>query len=393
MAAPNLLHVPSFRAARRRILAVAALALGSVLPLAAQSKPDQVWFLDAAGQTKSFRGVIKVNSLDHTKIEEADGRERTVDSGRVTRVEFGDVPDAFTDGVAYFDRKDFENAAAKFQVAAGDAATRLVVKAAARLHAAQAWMKQAGQDPSAFPQALSQLDAFLAEFPDDRETPQARLLLGRARWLGGDPAGGAQAYAALYAEIDQATATRGYSPSVCYRAGLAAAEATLAAGDVEGARKLFAEVSTAVTTVVAGLEGESPERIGLEHVGVEAHLGEGFCLLAQGSTSQARTFFQGQLSNAPSSGPQRFGARLGLGEALQRDGRYREAQLEFAQVSGLDYTSRDRVARALVGLAECALALPDTDGHKQAKSSLETVRDHYGDTPSALRAQELLKTL
>ena len=124
---------------------------------------------------------------------------------------------------------------------------------------------------------------------------------------------------------------------------------------------------------------------------VSARLGEGFCLLAKGSTSQARTFFQGQLTNASKSSSQRFGARLGLAQALFADGRFREAQIEFAQVSAIDHTDRDRVARALVGLAECSQQLSDSTGRQQAKSWLQTVKDQYGDTPSALRAQELLK--
>ncbi|MEQ1894718.1 MAG: hypothetical protein ABL998_19420, partial [Planctomycetota bacterium] len=122
----------------------------------------------------------------------------------------------------------------------------------------------------------------------------------------------------------------------------------------------------------------------------EARLGEGYCLLASGSLSQAKTFFQGQISAAEKQAARRFGARLGLGEALLAEGSARAAQLEFAQVSAIDHTDQDRTARALVGLAESALAL---NAKNDAKLWLEAVRSQHGDTPAALRAQELLQKL
>ena len=99
------------------------------------------------------------------------------------------------------------------------------------------------------------------------------------------------------------------------------------------------------------------------------------------------------LDGANGNAPLRHGARLGLAEALLAEGKVREAQIQFAQVSAIDHTDRDRVARALVGLAQCSLKLSDKNANQKAKRSLETVRDHYGDTPSVLQAQVLLQTL
>jgi TolA-binding protein len=89
----------------------------------------------------------------------------------------------------------------------------------------------------------------------------------------------------------------------------------------------------------------------------------------------------------------RFGATLGLAEALLAEGKAREAQFLFARISALDYTDRDRVARALVRMAEAAKALADPDYKKQAQAWLGDVLERFGDTPWAARARELLNEI
>jgi len=381
--------------ARSRLRTAALLAaFGTLLPCATASaqRADQVTWIDGAGRTKTWRGTIKENSLTRTVIESG-GRDRNVDSAAVLTVVFGDVTASYANGMAYFDRGDFENAAAQFQLAATDATARDVVKASARLHAAEAWMRRSQEDDSAFQSAVDQLETFFTDYPNNREIPRVRQLLGRAKWLSGDNAGAAEEYRALYGEVQGDQTTTGYSLEICYDAGVAAAQTTLATGDIDGARKLFDSVATALTSVVASIDAASPRRRPLENTLSDARLGEGSCLLASGNNSQAKTFFQGLLSSAPKTGSQRFGAHLGIADTLLADGHFREAEIEFAQVTALDYTSRDRVAKALVGLAECAVKLSDASSRADAKRWLDTVRSEYSDTPSVLRAQELLKDL
>ena len=390
MLAPNPWFRPHFRVPRGLFGGLLATALA--FPAAGQSRSDQVLFLDARGQPRTIRGVIQENSLSRVVVA-ADGRERNVDSGAMQHVEFGDVPPSFDDGVAYFHRSDFEGAARQFQLAATDASARAIVQAAARLRAAQAWIRRGAGDPNAFGLAREEAERFLADHPDDREVPMARALLGRATWLAGDPAAAAEIYRALYQEAQGGDPPTGYTYLDCYAGGLAAARAFLVTGDADAARGLFAELSTGLATVLASVEDGDPSRRALDDVHTAARLGEGYCLLAAGSTSQARTFFQRQLGDARVTDAQRFGAQLGLAEALLAEGDARRAQIEFASVSAIDHTDRDRVARALVGLAECAVRLSDADSRQDAKLWLQTVRDQFGDTPSVLRAQELSQTL
>jgi hypothetical protein len=168
----------------------------------------------------------------------------------------------------------------------------------------------------------------------------------------------------------------------------------LAQRDTLQAREIYSTLESAVPRALARAGGNDNMQSFLRSVESSAKLGEGFCQLASGSVPLAKTFFQGQADAAGVGTPAlRFGARFGLAEALFEEGDYRGAQLAFAQVSAIDHTDRDRVARALVGLARCALRLPDGDGRADAKRWLTIVQESYGDTPAVLAAQELSEGL
>ncbi|MEW6073409.1 MAG: hypothetical protein AB1726_12565 [Planctomycetota bacterium] len=377
-----------------RLFPLAGLLLAGFLAgpaLAQGSRPDQVMWKNPRGDIKVDSGTVTENSLQRTLVETPGGpRERKSDL--VERVIFGDVPTTFLDGTGYFDRGDFANAAAKFKLAAGDANARPVVQAHARLRAAQALMRQGAVDPGAFAQARAEAETFLADFPANREVPAARLLQARATRLGGNDKGAAELYRSLFMEGAGGTPTGGYDLADCHQAGLAAAAAFLAAGETAQAQEIYGTMNAALPEVLARLDAESPDRrifLGLQSL---ARLGEGQVLLATGKAGQAKTFFDGQIKNADINNPDLvYGAHLGLAESMLAEGNHREAQLEFAFVSALDHVSRDRVARALVGLAQCADSLHDSTSAADAKAWLQDVCAHYGDTPAVLRAQEMLQ--
>ena len=386
-------QIPSSRLSRLGLLLALLASLTWPVSAFAQA-PDQVLWSNR-GKISTVTGTVTTNSLTQVVVQTGD-KERELDAADVQQVEFGDVPQTFADGRAYFDRGDYENAAAKFEVAATSPETRAVVQAAARLWAARAWLAFGVRDRTAFEKSAEQATRLIEDFTDNRDVPQARALLGRATWLSGNTQGAAELLTALFTEGSGEAPTPGYPTLVAYRAGLDAAQARLETGeeaDVEVARGLFDSVATGLSSVLAGLEEDAADRRDLERIQTQARLGEGFCLLAAGQTSQAKTFFEGQKSSASMVSAQRFASQLGLGQALLAEGSARQAQIEFAQVSALDHTDRDRVARALVGLAECSLALDSADSRKAAKISLDTILAQYGDTPAVLRAQELSQTL
>jgi TolA-binding protein len=373
------------RASRLAAAGASLLLLCSVA--AAQARPDHVLWRNARGQVNTVVGKVTENSLTEVVVDTGSS-QRKLDGTAVELVEFGDVPQAVTDARAYFERGDFENAAAKYALAAGDGSARAVVRAHARLSAAESWLKHGRGNESALESARKDCELFLSEHPTNRAAPQARLLLGRILRLSGDGPKAAETYAALFREA--AAATPGYPPLVCFRAGLGAGEAYLLVKDAAKARETYLALESAIGTALANLPDGDPLRVEFAAVQSEARLGEGFCLMAAGSLAQAKTFFQGQASGAESNPVKRFGAQLGLGEVLLAEGNARAAQVEFAQVSAIDHTSKDRSARALVGLAESALKL---QAKADAKAWLDAVRTQYGDTPAALKAHELAKNL
>jgi len=377
-------------------LAAASLAGSSATPLSAQeraARPDQVMVRHPrTGAVQTTSGIIEANSLDKLKLTGRNGKEETFDALLVQRVQFGEVPAAFTEAQNYLDRGDYANAAASFSAAAGDDQTRDVVRAAARLRAAETLLLEGATDPSAFDQAASEAGRFIGDHPNNRELPQARMTQARAHHLAGRPAEAAALYRTLYQEASGSSATAGYPLELCYQAGVRAAQAYIEANDVSQGRELYKAVAGALPAVVAEVSDETSAA--LQVLQAQAVLGEGFSMLAEGRASNARAFFESQISAGADAGSAlRYGARHGLAEALFVEGRFREAQLEFAAVSGLDHTDRDRVARCLLGMARCSLSLGESNATSQARKWLEALRDHHGDTPSGPEALEMLKNL
>ena len=304
-------------------------------------------------------------------------------------IRWGDVPASFTDGRARLERGDFENAASLLRDAAGDAATRPVVAAAARLMAAEALMAWGSIDRERYAECIEETGRFLDDHADNREAPRAEWLQARAALLSGDAAGAATRFEALHGKGTGDAPTEGYSKVRCLEAGLQAAQSQLIAGNVGAARTLYTTLASQIGTHVASLDEATTSadvRTRLLTAQGEAACGEGFCLLAEDKLREAETFFGGRMDDAFEAPI----ATLGMAEVHQAQGKLRQAQIGFAKVSAGDHRSRDRVARALLGLAETTSGLADTDAQAMRNRYLEAVRERYGDTPAALRASELL---
>lgn len=375
-------------------LPLAAILLGGLVATDLQAQatqPDQVLSRNSKGTVVTKTGTVKSATLDAVIIEE-DGKDKTIDGEDVVQVLFGTVPQPMVEARTYWGRGDFENAAAKFKVAAGDASATSAVKARARLRAVESFVKLGATDPSAFELARAEAETFVSEFADSRDLPRVRYLLGRSQRLAGDAAAAAETWRGLATDSTGDTKKESYDVVQGFRAGLEAADALVSAGDTTAARDLFLSYDGLLPRAIADAGDDTRTALELQRFQATARLGEGFCMLANGETSQARTFFQGQ-SRGNDGGPaQRFGALLGLGEVHLAEGKHREAQLAFGEVAALDHTNRDRTARALVGLAKASLELPDSTGRADAKSRIQAVLGQYADTPAVLEARSIAKT-
>jgi len=394
------------RLARTSLLALFAATIGAgsalsapVSPQDKPTRPDQVFVRNArTGSVSMVAGTVTTNGLEKVVISVA-GEDKSHRSELVERITWGDVPPSYRDGRTYFERGLFAEAAAQFRLAAGDAGTRELVKADARLLAAESLLRWGASEPIHFSEAAEEAARFEKDNPGNRDIPRARVLHARASWLAGETQTAAEIYRAVYGEWQGDSGSPGYDRELCLEAGLKAARVLLAAKDTLGARELFTSIDATVRRTLAGLEATDPAARSLTAIQDEALLGEGFAELAAGNYRQALTFFEGKLKPNANGGARsgsdtlRFGAMLGLGEALFEAGRVREAQMYFARVAGLDHTDRDRSARALLRLAECTQKLVDPDFQTSACAWCSTVVDQYGETPWAAPARELKSKL
>ena len=371
------------------------LALLTPAVVAQDDRPDQVFVKNPrTGAVTVVTGEVQEDGLEDVVVE-VRGKETKVQSDRVVRIEWGSAPPAFEEGRRYFDRGLFEDAAAKFRVAAGDASAREVVQAVAQLHSAEALLAWGADDPVRFEEATAAAASFLSEHPEHRLVADARMLEARGLRLSGKAEQAAGKYREVFALLEGEEAPLGYDAETCLRAGLYGARAMLAAGDTLGAREVFTALDSSVGPLLASLTPEDPGYASLAAIRDEAQLGEGFAELTAGNSSAALTFFQNKLTgmNGGATDTIRAVASLGLGEALLAEGQTRRAPIEFARVSALDHSDRDRVARAQLLLAKCAQELKDRDAKKTSCTWLKAVVESYGDTPSAAEARKLITTL
>jgi hypothetical protein len=374
-------------------LTVSLVGGAAANPVSAQGRPDQIYVLDTrSGKINMLAGVVQEHGLEKTVVIRS-GKERSYDTSRVERIVWGSVSGSYREGRTYFERSDYENASAKFLVAATDDA-REPVQAASRLFAAQSFLNLSMRHPDRISDAIEQAQRYIDDYSNGAGLAQARALHARAKWLAGDAAGAAPLFDAIFQEASAGDITPGYKLAPCLTAGLSAARAYLAAGETLPAREAFSKLRQRADSGIAELEEDSTARYELKKLSLEAQAGEGFVLIASKQGKQAITFFESQLSSASKTDSAlRYASLLGLGEAFLAEGRLREAQLNFAVVSSLDHTDRDRVARALFRLAESTQGLADPNSTGTVKAWLENIVNDYGDTLWATPARKNLENM
>lgn len=387
-------RIPStFRAAFAAALAFGA-SFGTANVHAQGERPDQVTMVGrgARARIETQSGTVTSMGLDRIEIDKTEGGSSAIDSSRIVRVTFGTVPPSYRDGRQYMTRGDYENAAAQFRIAAGDASAREVVQARARLLAGESLLRWGATDPVRLAEAAEELNRFIGDHGDNLELPKAQALRARALLLLSDGKAAGELYRSIFQKLDAGTPAPGYNAMGCLRAGLAAGRAFFDAGDSLAGREILQQLDSACDAVIGQMSPDDSDRTEATNIQGEAQLGPAYADLAGGNTRQALTTFEGNLRRAdPSSPATYYGSAMGKGLCHQAEGEMRAAQLEFAKVAALDYIDRDRVAQAYVSWCECANILADEGYLEAVQQRLQIVVEQYGDTPAAATARAMME--
>ena len=182
--------------------------------------------------------------------------------------------------------------------------------------AGEAWMNAGATAANAFSSAVDQFERLKTDYPQARILPKGTLQLGRAKWLNGDAKGCGDLLRALFQERTKP----GYGATVCYRAGVYAAQAYTSAGDTATAKSVLDAILPALASDLASLDDSNEQRFELNNIEADALLGEGFCMLADGKASQAKNFFplQAERGQRVRSAPIWGAARTRRSHARQR---------------------------------------------------------------------------
>lgn len=361
-----------------------AMAAAVVTPQA--SKTDRIFSKNKkTAKVEAATGVVTEAGLGGIKFTERGDKAVKVDADRMVQIQWGDVPNSFTDGETYAKRGEWESAVSNFQTAAGDSDARDVVKAAARVRSIESMMKWGATDPARFTDAIAESDRFMSDHSENWQVPAVRALKARASWLSGDAAGARDGYKALFDAGK--SGTEGYTALATAEAALEGARAALSSTETSTARELFDSSASAF----GAIDSNDPAVMARAKAGAEvARMAAAESQLAKGDFAGAARAFESAMESAETSAG-KGAAKLGLGRALVGKGDTVEAQVHLGWVAGLDHTSADRRAAALVALGEALMG--SSDGAGVAKAALQRVKAEYGATPSAAKATELLSGL
>lgn len=385
--APLLAAVaPMFAVAGSIALASPSVAASAFAVTPQAGKGDRIFTRNKkTAKVQANVGVVNETSLSAVKFTERGDKNESVDATEVVLIQWGNVPSSFTDGETYAKRGEWEKAVSNFQTAATDSEAREPVQAAARVRAIESMLQWGAKDPARFTDAIAEADRFLSDHSSDWKVPAVRAMKARATWLSGDAAGARDGYRSLFeAGKDGA---EGYAPLMVAEAAMSGARAALESPETSTARELFDSAASAF----AAIDSNDPEIMARAAAGAEvARMAAAESLLAKGDFPGAARAFESALNDAKTSAG-KGAAKLGLGRALLGKGDNLEAEIHLGWVAGLDHTSADRRAAALLALGQALMASADSKG--LAKEALQRIKDDFGATPSAARATELLSSL
>ncbi len=356
-------------------------------PAAAQRIKDTIVCKDG----RQLRGV-EVLSMTVDKVTyKQKGSETVISSSQVDRVKWDDAPEAYRQAEIAESLGRFEDAAQLYLTATQDGKAREVIKVEARFLAGRAYLKTAGNSKTKAEAAGKTVEEYVSAAPDGFYLPEARIILGRVKILGGEAGAAEDLMTAMVTDASKG----GWPNHWVAQAQFVKAQAQSVQGKHDEARNSYRAV---VSTADAAL-GEGPqnnqELLALQ---VEAKVMQGETFIQQKFYDDALSYFR-TLSSGGGTGLKAAG-RAGEGQILFLKGKdkgdvrlLRQAQLALAEAAIEADTNPNTSAKALFYMGKVLQALGDkeADSIARAKSYFESVTISYPRTSWASLAKKELE--
>ncbi|MBI4879626.1 MAG: hypothetical protein HY812_08215 [Planctomycetes bacterium] len=365
----------------------AVLAMFLATPPAARAVPaDRIW------QKGGGRPIIAdAVTQDHYVQEGVKYRKGevnlTLDGWKVDGIDYGDAPESWQRGLDKREEGDFENAVSLLRAAQAEKNVRAWVKVAGLYEVAETYRLWASRDRSHYADAIKAYDEALAA--DELTRIRPAILHGRAQAQLG--AGDVEAALAGLDQLAQESGANKYGVEWELKAIYEKAQALDEAGRATDAKREFSKLETLAKsfTTMANVD-ERERRLAAEMAGL-ARLAQGRVLIRDGKTADAERFFREIARDENEVVGVRAAALVGMGEALQSQGKLKEAQIAFATVR-VNYYSTDALAEATyrLGLVARELGTAEPKGSILARDYFNEVVQRFSGSRWAQKAQEEL---
>ncbi len=372
-----------------------AAALAAVLvvflaaPAALQAAPaDTIWQKGAGGMRSISADTVTQDHYVQEGVKYRKGEVNlTLDGWKVADIVYGDAPESWQKGLDSREDGDFENAVLSLRGALAERSVRAWIKVAGPFQIAETYRLWGSRDRAHYAEAIQSYNEALAA--DELARIRPAILLGRAQAQLG--AGNLEAALADYDQLAQESSANKYGVEWELTAIHEKAQALDEAGRAADAKREFSKLETLAKsfTTMANVD-ERERKLAAEKAGL-ARLAQGRVLIREGKTAEAERFFREISSDSNEVEPVRAAALVGMGEALQGQGKLKEAQFAFASVR-VNYYSTDALAEATyrLGLVARELGAAEPKGNILAQDYFNEVVQRFSGTRWAQKAQEEL---
>jgi TolA-binding protein len=278
---------------------------------------------------------------------------------QVQEIVWGDAPEAFSAGLEFLEKGDYENAVQSFKLAAGARRVRDWIKLYPDFYAARALLAWGEKDSQRFSEALAVYERLAKDHAESRLAPEILLNIGICLLKMKDYS---RAESVLR-EYEKKAFDDTFPMEWQVRAKEWNAILSEEKGDFRIASNKWKSLE------------EFASNNNLLKIQNRAIIAQGRSLLKSENYAQAEEFFSKLLDTHADNGAIMAGAHNGLGECYFQKKDMRRAYVEFCKVRALFFDSQEEKARATYWAALCADELANQI--KRSSSSFKTLARSY----------------